>query len=168
MELIRLRQKKKVASRENIRQWKTGFSRTDILSNGQYDERTFRRKDILPKRQLAENREILGIVTHFSKMCNSQSLCNYKITLCGHCHISVHKWVINSWYYTVPDYTVPDSHGHDIKLNSFKTNVALRFMIVLQNLITTNHRRSVKSKYDRKLTELNVVTKRIRYRVNRV
>ena len=65
-------------------------------------------------------------------------------------------------------YTVPDSHGHDIKLNSFKTSVALRFMIVLQNLITTNHRRSVKSKYDRKLTELNVVTKRIRYRVNRV
>ena len=43
------------------------LSRTDILSNGQYDERTFRRKDILPKRQLAENREILGIVTHFSK-----------------------------------------------------------------------------------------------------
>ena len=50
------------------------LSRTDILSNGQYDERTFRRKDILPKRQLPENREILGIVTHFSKMCNSQSL----------------------------------------------------------------------------------------------
>ena len=57
------------------------LSRTDILSKGQYDERTFRRKDILPKRQLAENREILGIVTHFSKMCNSQSLCNYKITI---------------------------------------------------------------------------------------
>ena len=57
------------------------LSRTDILSNRQYDERTFRRKDILLKRQLAENREILGIVTHFSKMCNSQSLCNYKITI---------------------------------------------------------------------------------------
>ena len=57
------------------------LSRTGILSNGQYDERTFRRKDNLPKRQLAENREILGIVTHFSKMCNSQSLCNYKITI---------------------------------------------------------------------------------------
>ena len=57
------------------------LSRTDILSNGQHDERTFRRKDILPKRQLAENREILGIVTHFSKMCNSQSLCSYKITI---------------------------------------------------------------------------------------
>ena len=39
------------------------FCRTNILSNGQFDERTFRRKDILPKRQLAENREILGVVT---------------------------------------------------------------------------------------------------------
>ena len=39
------------------------LSRTNILSNGQYDERTFRRKDVLPKRQLAENTEILGIVT---------------------------------------------------------------------------------------------------------
>ena len=67
-----------------------------------------------------------------------------------------------------PVHTVPDPHGHDIKLNSFKTSVALRFMIVLQSLITTNHRGSVKSKYDRKLTELNVVTKRIRYCVNRV
>ena len=37
--------------------------RTNILSNGQFDERTFRRKDILPKRQLAENGEILGVVT---------------------------------------------------------------------------------------------------------
>ena len=66
-----------------------------------------------------------------------------------------------------PVYTVPDPHGHDIKLNSFKTSLALRLMIVLQNLITTNHRRSVKSKYDCKLTELNVVTKQIRYHVNR-
>ena len=37
--------------------------RTNILSNGQFDERTFRREDILPKRQLAENREVLGVVT---------------------------------------------------------------------------------------------------------
>ena len=37
--------------------------RTNISSNGQFDKRTFRRKDILPKRQLAENREILGDVT---------------------------------------------------------------------------------------------------------
>ena len=63
--------------------------------------------------------------------------------------------------YLDPVYTVPDPQGHDIKLNSFKTSVALRFLIVSQNLIATNHRRSVKSKYGRKLTELNVVTKRI-------
>ena len=37
--------------------------RTNISSNGQFDKRTFRRKDILPKRKLAENREILGDVT---------------------------------------------------------------------------------------------------------
>ena len=37
--------------------------RTNILSNGQFHEQTFRRKDILPKRQFAENREILGVVT---------------------------------------------------------------------------------------------------------
>ena len=42
---------------------RTTLCRTNILSNGQFDERTFRRKDILPKRQLAENREILGVVT---------------------------------------------------------------------------------------------------------
>ena len=35
----------------------------DILPTGQLDERTFRGKDILPKRQLAGNREILGVVT---------------------------------------------------------------------------------------------------------
>ncbi len=57
-----------------------------------------------------------------------------------------------------PVYTVPDPHGHDIKLNSFKTSVALKSMIILQNLITTNHRKSGKSKDDLKLTELDVVT----------
>ena len=75
------------------------------------------------------------------------------------------------WHYLFildPVYTVPDPHGHDIKLNSFKTSMDLRFMIVVQNLITTNQRRSVKSKYDCKLTELNVVTKRIWYHVNSV
>ena len=41
-------------------------------------------------------------------------------------------------------------------------------MIILQNLITTNHRKSGKSKDDLKLTELDVVTMRIRYRVNGV
>ena len=66
-----------------------------------------------------------------------------------------------------PVYTVPDPHGHDIKLNSFKTSVALKsILIILQNLITTNHRtESGKSKDDLKLTELDVVTMRIRYRV---
>ena len=39
-------------------------------------------------------------------------------------------------------------------------------MITLQNLKTTSHRKSGESKYDRKLTELDVVTTRIRYRVN--
>ena len=48
---------------------------------------------------------------------------------------------------------------HDIKFNSFKTSLALRFMLALQNLMTTNHRRSVKIKDDHKLSELNVVTK---------
>ena len=65
-------------------------------------------------------------------------------------------------------YTVPDSPvGHDMKLNSFKRNVALKFMIRLDNLITTSHRKSGKIKYDRKLTELDVVTTRIRHRVTR-
>ena len=41
-----------------------------------------------------------------------------------------------------PVYTVPDPHGHDIKLDSFKTNVAFKYM----NLITTRHRESDKSK----------------------
>ena len=40
-------------------------------------------------------------------------------------------------------------------------------MIIPQNL-TTNHRKSGERKCDRKLTELNVVTTRIRYRVNEV
>ena len=34
-----------------------------------------------------------------------------------------------------PVYTVPDPHGHDIKLNTFKTSVALKFTIILQNLL---------------------------------
>ncbi len=54
------------------------------------------------------------------------------------------------------------------QIDSFKTSVALKSMIILQNLITTNHRKSGKSKDDLKLTELDVVTMRIRYRVNGV
>ena len=41
-------------------------------------------------------------------------------------------------------------------------------MIILQDLTATNHRKSGKSKYDRKLTELDVVTTRIRYCVHGV
>ena len=46
-----------------------------------------------------------------------------------------------------PFYTVPDPQGHDIKLNIIKTSVALKFMIILKNLTTTNHRKSSESKY---------------------
>ena len=66
---------------------------------------------------------------------------------------------------------VPEPHGHDIKLDSFKTSVDFKYMIICQNLITTGHRKSGKSKYgkyDRKLPELDVVTMRIRYRVNAI
>ena len=52
-------------------------------------------------------------------------------------------------------YMVLDPHGHDIKLNSF--------IITLQNLIATNHRKNGQSKNDLKLTEL--VTMLIRYPV---
>ena len=55
-----------------------------------------------------------------------------------------------------------------MKMNNFKTSVALKFMITLQSLTTTNHGKSGESKYDRKLTERDVVTTRIRYRVNGV
>ena len=34
--------------------------------------------------------------------------------------------------------------------------MTLKFVIILQNLIKAYHRKSVKSKYDRKLTELDV------------
>ena len=35
-----------------------------------------------------------------------------------------------------PVYTVPDPHGHDIKLNSFKTSVALNSITMLYDNIT--------------------------------
>ena len=44
-----------------------------------------------------------------------------------------------------PVYTVPDPQGHRIKLNTFNTSLAPKFMIILQNVITTNHRKSGKS-----------------------
>ena len=43
-----------------------------------------------------------------------------------------------------------------------------KFVIILQNLIKAYHRKSGKSKYDSKLTELDVDTTRIRSRVNGV
>ena len=55
-----------------------------------------------------------------------------------------------------------------LELNTFKMSVVLKFMIKLQNLTTTNQRKSGEGKYVRKLTKLDVVTARIRYRVNRV
>ena len=46
--------------------------------------------------------------------------------------------------------------------------MTLKFVIILQNLIKAYHRKSGKSKCDRKLTELDVGTTRIRSRVNGV
>ena len=46
-------------------------------------------------------------------------------------------------------YTVPDTQGHDTKLNTFKMSVALKFILILHNLTTENHRKSGESKYDR-------------------
>ena len=50
--------------------------------------------------------------------------------------------------------------------------MTLKFVIILQSLIKAYHRKSGKSKYDRKydrkLTELDVETARIRSRVNGV
>ena len=53
-----------------------------------------------------------------------------------------------------------DPRGHDIKLKSFKTSVALEFRIGLQSSRTTSQ--SSKSKYDRKLLELDVGTGTVR------
>ena len=46
--------------------------------------------------------------------------------------------------------------------------MALKFTIILQNLVTGDHRKNCESKYDCKLAEIDVVTTRIRYRVNGV
>ena len=62
----------------------------------------------------------------------------------------------------------PDPYGHHINLKSLKTSMTLKFVIILQNLTKAYHRKSGKSKYDRKLTELDVETTRIRSRVNGV
>ena len=67
-----------------------------------------------------------------------------------------------------PVHTGPDPYGHHINLTSFKASMTLKFVIILQNLIKTYHRKSGKSKCDRKVTELNVEITRIRSRVNGV
>ena len=67
-----------------------------------------------------------------------------------------------------PVHTGPDPCGHHINLKSLKTSMTLKFVIILQNLIKAYHRKSGKSKYDRKLAELDVKTTRIRSRVNGV
>ena len=41
-------------------------------------------------------------------------------------------------------------------------------MIILHNSITTNHGKNGETKYDRKLTELDIMTTRIWFRVNGV
>ena len=53
-----------------------------------------------------------------------------------------------------------------INLKSLKTSMTLKLVIILQNLTKAYHRKSGKSKYDRKLTELDVETTRIRSRVD--
>ena len=56
-------------------------------------------------------------------------------------------------------------YGHHINLKTIKTSMTLKFVIILQNLIKAYLRKGDKSKYDRKLTELDVETTRIRSRV---
>ena len=72
------------------------------------------------------------------------------------------------FHFLYPVHTGPDPYGHHINLKSLKTSMTLNFVIVLQNLIKAYHRKRGKSKYDRKLTELDVETTRIRFRVNGV
>ena len=67
-----------------------------------------------------------------------------------------------------PVHTGPDPYGHNINLKSLKTSMTLKFVIILQNLAKAYHRKGGKSKYDRKLTELDIGTTRIRSRVNGV
>ena len=52
----------------------------------------------------------------------------------------------------------PDPQGHDIKLTTFETRVAFKFIIILQNLTTPNQRKSGKSKYDVSSANTYIVT----------
>ena len=54
-----------------------------------------------------------------------------------------------------PVYMVSKPHSHNIKLNTFKMIVAIKFTVTLQNSITGNHRKRGKSKYDRELYSRN-------------
>ena len=65
------------------------FCRTDSVTNRLFAEKTSCRNDNLPKIE-----QILGVVTHFSKMCNSQSLYNYKITIVWLLPYTSAWWVI--------------------------------------------------------------------------
>ena len=62
--------------------------------------------------------------------------CIYLLQSCLVHLSSVHTLPVMPWSRTV-------------KLNSFKASEALKFIIILQNLITTYHRKSGESKYDR-------------------
>ena len=81
---------------------------------------------------------------------------------------SINKLLTNYCETRDPVYMVPDLHGHDIKLNSSTTSVALTLTIALQNLSNKQSDKKVVRVYDRKLPDLDVGTKRIRYPVNGV
>ena len=85
-----------------------------------------------------------------------------------HCTTETKSGVVLSWANSDPVHTGPDPYGHHINLKSLKTSMTLKFVVMLQNLIKAYYRKSGKSKYDRKLTELDVETTRIRSRVNGV
>ena len=85
---------------------------------------------------------------------------SYKLIAINHNFRDVRKF---AWD---PVHTGPNPYGHHLK--SLKTSMTLKFVIILQNLIKAYHRKSGKSKYDRKLTELDVETTRIGSRVNGV
>ena len=56
--------------------------------------------------------------------------------------------------------TGPAWSRHHI-LDSFQTNVALKFTIILRDLITANHRKNGESKYDRKPYRANGVSNKV-------
>ena len=61
-------------------------------------------------------------------------------------------------------FTLQDPHEHDIKFNSFKKSATPKTTIILENL-PTNPRKVVRVMFECKLTEFDVVTTPIRYRV---